>query len=324
MRMMMFKNMSPARLGAVSALIAVSLFAINDATIKFLSGGYALHEVVLIRSLIGFVIMVAIVAPMTGGFAIVRTRRLGMHLFRGLLVVSANMLFFLGLAAMPLAEAVAIFFISPLVITLFSVIFLGEKVGPRRWGAIFVGFIGVLVMMRPGTEAFRLASLLPLVAAVCYAGLHMMTRLIGRTESAATMAFYIQVAFIVVCVAMGLAVGDGRYGAQTDPSMEFLLRQWVWPDSADILLFLQLGFCTGIGGFLISQAYRVAEAAVIAPLEYIALPLSVLFGVLIFDEWPDAVSFIGMGLIVGSGLFTLWREAQPETQDPIQSPRVRR
>ena len=122
--------MSPARLGAVSALLAVLLFSINDATIKFLSGGYALHEVVLIRSLIGFVIIVALIAPMTNGWAIMRTRRLGMHLLRGLLVVAANMLFFLGLAAMPLAEAVAIFFVSPLIITVFSVIFLGEKVGP--------------------------------------------------------------------------------------------------------------------------------------------------------------------------------------------------
>jgi len=321
---MIIHNMSPARLGAVSALLAVLLFSINDATIKFLSGGYALHEVVLIRSLIGFVIIVALIAPMTNGWAIMRTRRLGMHLLRGLLVVAANMLFFLGLAAMPLAEAVAIFFVSPLIITVFSVIFLGEKVGPRRWAAIVVGFIGVLIMMRPGTETFRIASLLPLIAAVCYAGLHMMTRLIGRTESAATMAFYIQIAFIFVSGAMGLVFGDGRFAVQSDPSLEFLLRAWVWPDPADIGLFLLLGICTGIGGYLISQAYRVAQAAVIAPLEYIALPLSVLFGILVFDEWPDAVAFIGMGFIVGSGLFTLWREAQPETAAPMQTPRVRR
>ena len=317
-------NMSPARLGAVSALIAVMLFSINDASIKFLSDDYALHEVVLIRSLIGFLIILFIIAPMTNGWAIVRTDRLAMHLLRGLLVVAANMLFFLGLAAMPLAEAVAIFFISPLVITVFSVVFLGEKVGPRRWSAIVVGFVGVLIMMCPGTEAFRVASLLPLVAAVCYAGLHMMTRLIGRTENAATMAFYIQIAFIVVCLVMGLAVGDGRFAVQSDPSMEFLLRAWVWPEPSDALVFLQIGICTGIGGYLISQAYRVAEAAVIAPLEYIALPMSVLFGVLIFDEWPDAVSFVGMALILGSGLFTLWREAQPETATPVQNPRVRR
>ncbi len=321
---MMFRTMSLARLGTVSALIAVMLFSGNDAAIKFLSGGYALHEVVLIRSLLGLLIVVGIIAPLTDGWAIMRTKRLPMHLLRGLLVVTANMTFFLGLAAMPLAEAVAIFFISPLVITMFSVVFLGEQVGPRRWAAIFVGFVGVIIMMRPGTETFRMASFLPLFAAVCYAGLHMMTRLIGRTESAATMAFYIQITFILVSLAMGLVVGAGQFADQSDPSLEFLFRAWVWPEPADTLVLISLGIGSGIGGFLISQAYRVAPAAVIAPLEYIALPLSVLFGVLVFGEWPDAVAFIGMAFILGSGLFTLWREAQPETADPVQTPRVRR
>ena len=158
-------QMSPAKLGAICASISVIFFSINDVAIKFLSGGYALHQVVLIRSVIGLLIIVAVIAPMTTGWAIARTKKLKMHMLRGLCVVFANMTFFLGLAAMPLADAVAIFFISPLVITLFSVLFLGEVVGPRRWAAIAVGFIGVVVMMRPGTQAFQVASLLPLAAA---------------------------------------------------------------------------------------------------------------------------------------------------------------
>ena len=155
-------------------------FSVNDGAIKFLSGGYALHEVVLIRSVIGLVILLVLIAPLTDGFAIFRTKRLGMHLIRGFCVVMANMTFFLGLAAMPLADAVAIFFISPLIITVFSVVFLGEYVGPRRWAAVIVGLIGVVIMMRPGTASFQYASLLPVVAATAYAGLHMLTRLIGR------------------------------------------------------------------------------------------------------------------------------------------------
>ncbi len=205
-------QMSPAKLGALCAAISVIFFSINDVAIKFLSGGYALHQVVLIRSVIGLIIVVAVIAPLTTGWAIARTKRLKMHMLRGLCVVFANMAFFLGLAAMPFADAVAIFFISPLVITVFSVLFLGETVGQRRWAAIAVGFVGVLIMMRPGTAAFQIASLLPLAAAFCYAGIHIITRRIGGTESAATMAFYIQIMFIVVCLAMGLAVGDGRFG----------------------------------------------------------------------------------------------------------------
>lgn len=322
--MLNLRTMTSLQLGSLTAAIAVVLFSVNDTAIKFLSGGYPLHEIVLVRSAIGLFLVCALIAPMTDGFAMVRTKRLKLHLLRGLFVVMANMLFFLGLAAMPLADAVAIFFVSPLVITVFSVVFLGETVGPRRWAAILVGFIGVVIMMRPGTDAFQYASLFPLIAAVCYAGLHMLTRVIGRTESAATMAFYIQITFIIVSISIGLIFGNGRFGNQPDPSMEFLLRAWVWPDASDIPIMILLGVCTGIGGYCISQAYRVAPAAVVAPFEYLALPLSVIWGVIVFDEWPDAVAFVGMAFILGAGLFTVWREAKVGAEPPVANPRVRR
>ncbi|KQI71631.1 hypothetical protein AN191_11625 [Loktanella sp. 5RATIMAR09] len=302
--------MSPGKLGAICAAVAVLFFSINDVAIKFLSGGYALHQVVLIRSLIGLFVIMAVIAPFTSGWAIARTKRLKMHLLRGLCVVFANMTFFLGLAAMPLADAVAIFFVSPLVITLFSVVFLGEVVGPRRWAAIAVGLIGVLVMMRPGTAAFQIASLLPLAAAICYAGLHILTRRIGGTESAATMAFYIQVVFLIVGVSFGLVAGDGRFGDQSDLSLAFLFRAWSWPAVADYPIFLLIGTGTAVAGYLISQAYRVAEASYVAPFEYLALPMAVVWGIVVFDEFPDLWDFVGMALILGAGLFMVWREAR--------------
>jgi len=302
--------MAPARLGAICAAVAVVFFSINDVAIKFLSGGYALHQVVLIRSVIGLLLIVFVIAPLTSGWAVARTRKLKMHMLRGLCVVFANMTFFLGLAAMPFADAVAIFFISPLVITLFSVLFLGEVVGPRRWAAIAVGFLGVLVMMRPGTQAFQVASLLPLAAAVWYAGIHIITRRIGGTESAATMAFYIQIMFIIVGVLFGLIVGDGRFGDLTDPSLAFLLRAWRWPVPADYPIFAVIGIGIAIAGYLISQAYRVAEASYVAPFEYLALPMSVVWGMIVFDEFPGGWDYFGMALILGAGLFTVWREAQ--------------
>lgn len=303
-------TLSSAKLGALCAAVSVVFFSINDVAIKFLSGGYALHQVVLIRSVLGLIIIMVVIAPLTDGWAIARTKRLTMHMLRGLCVVFANMTFFLGLAAMPLADAVAIFFVSPLVITVFSVVFLGETVGPRRWAAIAVGFVGVLIMLRPGTEAFQLASLLPLVAALCYAGIHIITRRIGGTESAATMAFYIQVMFIVVCLVMGLAVGDGRFGDQSDPSLAFLLRAWSWPLSADYPVFLIIGVGIAFGGYLISQAYRVTEASLVAPFEYLALPMSVVWGMVFFAEFPGRWDYVGMALILGAGLFTIWREAR--------------
>ena len=149
--------------GAFWAVGAVVLFSMNDVIMKLMSGDYALHQIVLIRALVGMVFLLAVLVPFTGGIAALRTRRLGMHVVRALCVVFANIFFFLGLAALPLAEAVAIFFVSPLFISVASVVFLRETVGPRRWAAIALGLIGVLIVLRPGTEAFRPAAVLPLL-----------------------------------------------------------------------------------------------------------------------------------------------------------------
>ncbi|MGB3176361.1 MAG: DMT family transporter [Albidovulum sp.] len=295
--------------GILCALGATAFFSVNDVTIKFLSGDYALHQVVLIRSLIALAVITILIVPLQGGFSVLRTRRIGMHLMRGCCVVLANMCFFVALASMPLAEAVAIFFISPLLITAFSVFFLGELVGARRWAAVVFGLIGVIVMLRPGSDAFKLISLLPLISAAAYAGLHILTRKIGGTERAVTMAFYVQLSFITVSGAMGLVFGGGAMEGGGNASVEFLLRHWVWPAAADWPLLIALGLTNGFAALLISQAYRLSEAALIAPFEYIAMPLAVFWGALVFGEWPDLVAWVGIALIVGSGLFVFVREA---------------
>lgn len=297
--------------GALSALGAITCFSVNDVAIKFLSDGYALHQVVLIRAAIGGTLLIALILLFQGGLATLRTNRLGMHLIRGGCVVFANTTFFLGLAALPLATGVAIFFISPLVITVFSVIFLREHVGPRRWAAVLLGFLGVLIVLRPGTEAFRFAALLPLLAAVGYAALHILTRHIGRTESPAALAFYIQATFLLVSATMGLFFGQGQMGGQADPSLDFLFRAWTWPALSDWWVLILLGVTSTAGGYLISQAYRVAEAALVAPFEYAAMPMAILFGLLIFDEWPDAIALLGIALILASGLYMVWRDTRP-------------
>jgi len=315
---------NPALLGTVSALVAVFCFSVNDMAIKFLSGDYALHQVVLLRALVGMTVLLAVLLPLAGGFRALRTRRLGLHLLRGGCVVFANMSFFLGLATLPLAEGVAIFFVAPMVIAVFSVVFLGEHVGPRRWTAIAVGLLGVLIVLRPGTEVFQLASLCPIAAAFGYASLHMLTRYIGRTESALAMSFYIQVTFILVSACMGLLVGDGRFGGTGNASLDFLFREWVVPDVGDWAVLVAIGVASAFGGFCISHAYRVAEAAVVAPFEYAAIPLSVLWGIAVFGEWPDLVALLGIALITGSGLFMIWREARLRNARVPDTPRYRR
>jgi len=303
-------------LGIASALGASCFFSINDSSIKFLSGGYALHQIVLIRSLIGLLVMLAIVLPSQGGLAAFRTHRLGMHLVRGGFVVASNLCFFLGLAAMPIADAVALFFIAPLLITALSVPMLGEKVGPRRWAAVGVGLVGVIVMLRPGAGIFHPAMLLPLFAAFCYAMLHMLTRRMGGTESAVTLTLYVQMTFIAVCVVSGLVLGQGAFAGQSDPSLIFLTRAWEWPALGDWPILVLVGAASAAGALLITHAYRSCEAALVAPFEYISMPLAIMFGLVIFDEWPDRVAWLGIALICGAGLYTVWRETRANPTDP--------
>ena len=247
--------------------------------------------------------------PLDGGYRQLKTSRLPLHLLRGLLVVLANSFFFLGLAVMPLSEATALFFIAPIVITMFSVIFLGETVGRFRWGATAIGLLGAFVMLRPGSAGFQAVAILPILAAVCYAGIHMLSRRMGGTERASTLSIYIQLVFLVVCLSMGTLFGSGHLAPGDGGPLDFLLRAWVMPPREDVPLLLLIGLSSAIGGFCVSQAYRVSEAAVIAPFEYVALVMSILWGVTIFGTWPDLVAWTGIGLILFSGLIVFWREA---------------
>ena len=137
------------------------------------------------------------------------------------------------------------------------------------------------------------------------------------------MALYIQITFIAVSGAIGLGLGHGAYSGQGGVLFEFALRGWSWPAPADWPVLFLLGFSSALGGFFISQAYRISEASVIAPLEYLAMPAAVVIGVLLFDEWPDMVAWAGIILIAGAGLFVAWREAQLERK-MLATPRARR
>jgi S-adenosylmethionine uptake transporter len=290
-------------IGILSIMGAALLLTGSDSVIKWLSPHYPLHEIVLVRAVVALLFILVLV-KLEGGFAVLRTRRPWLHLFRGLLIVIANMAFFLGIASLPLAEAVALFFVAPLFITLMSGPVLGEKVGIRRWLAVLVGLVGVVVMLRPGMGALQpaaflplvaaLAAFLPLVAALAYAAMQMVTRRLGVTDKAASLAFYIQITFLVVSSFIGLAIGDGRYGGFENPSLEFFFRAWIWPNPSDFLLMAFCGFLVAGGSYL--------------PFEYIALPFAVFWGYQLWGDLPDAVSVVGIVLIVSGGLFILYRK----------------
>ena len=304
-----------AGLGILFLLIGVFSISINDMLIKQLSGGYPLHEIVFTRSGIGILFSLLIV-QYEGGFGILRTDQPWLHALRGIMIVIANMTYFVALAVLPLADATALFFAAPLFITLLSIPMLREKVGPLRLSAVAVGFAGVVIMQRPWAgsgdlEVSRIVLLLPVLSALTYAVNQLLTRKLGVASKASAMAVYIQAAFILVSVGFYVVAGDGRYAATTtNESLIFLLRAWTWPVGNDAWVFIGLGLNSAIVGYCLSQAYRLADAATVAPFEYVGLPLAGFWGFVVVGDLPVTEVWIGIALILGSGLFVFVRERQ--------------
>ena len=293
--------------GILCLVVAIACLTVSDALVKWLSPELPLHQVMLLRSCIALP-LVLILARLEGGWHALATRRPVLHFIRGSLLVLANLFFFTALAAMPLAETVTLFYTAPLFICLLSWPVLGERVGAARWAAIAVGMGGVIVIMQPGAALFQPVSLLPVAAAFCYAAMTMMTRRLGLKETAAALTFYIQLAFIVISSASGLVLGGGEFDRYSDPSLEFLLRAWSWPDAQHWQALAACGVIVAFGGYLISQAYRIGAAPAVAPFEYASLPFALLVGLYIWGDWPGARAFFGAGLIVGGGLLVLYFE----------------
>ncbi|MBT54258.1 MAG: hypothetical protein CMF72_12790 [Mameliella sp.] len=298
-------------LGILFICFGIVAISVNDLLIKVLSGGYPLHQMIFVRSAIGLVFSFGFVFA-EGGLGVLKTSTPGLHLLRGLLVVLSNMTYFCALAVLPLGQATALFFVAPLLITLLSIPVLGEKVGPLRIGAVIVGFAGVVVMQEPWkaeVSASRLVLLLPVIAAAFYALMQVLTRRLGMTTRASALAVYVQGTFLIVSTLFFLIAGDGRFAVGVEnESLIFLLRAWVWPAPGDWVVFLGLGLCSGVVGYCLAAAYRMADAATIAPFEYIGLPLAIFWGWMVFGEWPVPATWAGCLLIIGAGVFVFLRE----------------
>jgi S-adenosylmethionine uptake transporter len=299
--------LAPNTQAVLCLVAALACLTLSDSIIKWLSPELPLHQITLFRSCFAL-ILVLLFVRLEGGFHLLRTRRPVLHFVRGSMLVLANMFFFIALSAMPLAETVTLFYTAPLFICLLSQPVLGEKVGLSRWFVIFMGMIGVVVMLRPGTELFRLISLLPVLAALCYAAMTMMTRKLGLQETAGALTFYIQLAFIAISTLVGIGIGDGSLDHYDSTALSFLLRAWVWPDLAQLQLLIICGAIVSFGGYLISQAYRIGEASAVAPFEYTSLPFALVVGYYLWGDWPDWRAFVGTGLIITSGLTVVYLE----------------
>jgi drug/metabolite transporter (DMT)-like permease len=214
----------------------------------------------------------------------------------------------MGLAALPLADVESLRFSGPLIITLLSVVMLGEQVGPRRWLALAVGFAGVLLIVRPGAATFNMGSIFILISVLFYALNVMLTRRLRTTDSSATMAYYSSLVYLIAAFVLApLAVVVGE-PAGAHPSVAFLFRSWVMPTWVDGAIMLGLGLVWAGGMYCMARAYSLALASVAAPFEYLSMPINVLWGLVFWREIPTWTTIAGALLTLSSGLYVLYRE----------------
>jgi drug/metabolite transporter (DMT)-like permease len=295
-----------ATLRGIAMLCAgIAVFSIQDMILKLVSGGYPLHQAMVLRSLTAMPLLLWVVMR-DGGLGTLVTPGMRAMIGRGGIMFLAYMSYYLALPALPIATTVALYFAGPLFIMALSVAFLGERVPARRWLAVAAGFAGVVVMVRPGGAVFDWAALLPIVSGLTYGISMVMARRMGGRETAAALAFWGNAVFLAAALALALALGDGRFDAGAHPSLSFLLRGWVWPTPLDLALMCACGGVAAAGLVLLTAAYRGAPANAVAPFEYTGMIWGVLWGWSIFGDWPDALAWAGIALIVGAGLAVLW------------------
>lgn len=234
-----------------------------------------------------------------GGFAALRTQYLAGNLIRGALMGFGGLCFFTAVKYMPLADAMAVFFAEPLILTLFSAIFLKEKVGWRRFSAVGIGLIGTMIVIQPSFEIFGAVSLLPLATAVTFAIYLILNRKYGAKESPLVMQFYAGVGgWVLAGVAMifGTAAGLG--------DLSLGLPQGIQP----WLLLLLLGTIGTVSHLMVVQAFKLAPASMLAPFQYLEIVNAVLVGLIVFGDFPTPSKWCGIAIIVGSGFYVFMRE----------------
>jgi drug/metabolite transporter (DMT)-like permease len=293
------KRTAPARADrpfrGIALILASTVFlGASDVTAKYLSATLPSIEIAWIRFLVFALIMSPAMLSGSRLYAL-HTRRPGLQVMRGVALLASSLFFISGLRFLPIAEASATGFVSPLFVTALSIVFLGESVGVRRWIATAVGLIGVLIILRPGTSAFHPAAFFPIVSALAWAGTLIMTRMMSGREHALTTMTYSSI--VGVCVLCAL--------------VPFV---WVTPSWHDIAFGIFIGVASTAGQWIVVLAFRYADASVLAPFSYTQLLWVSILGFIIFGELPDIWTVTGAAFIVGSGLYTAHRERVRRSQ----------
>ena len=309
------------KLSILLLMLGMALIPLNDSLIKLLSSRYPLAQIVVIRALF-CIVVISIIGQGAKKVFLLPRRTVILFSIRGMCLVIAMYLFFVSLASLPLSTVVSIFFISPLLITLLSSIVLKEKIGIHRVTSVIAALIGVMFVMKPGTSEFHPEMLFALGSAISYAIFQIFTRSLKSDGNLPALIAIQHLCYLFSALPLFAFNLSGGLNSTGNMSFDFLLRATVAPTFMEVIY---IAICAGTVLFLSfasSFAYRNVEASLIAPFEYVAIPVSVIWGILIWGDYPSYTAWIGMGLIISSGIYVVYRERlnQVETTSRVPMP----
>ena len=299
------KNNNPK--GIILILIAMMVFSVQDGIMKHIYNFVSLYEIYLIRTVVSF-ILILIFLILTKKPIVFKSQYPILTLCRVILFFFGFSSFYISLTVLPLGTATALFFVTPFLITIFAHFFLKEEIGPRRWTAVAVGFVGVYITLNPDFSNFNYLSLLPILCAFCYSLSMIIIKKTSDKDSVYTQTFTFYIGAIIFSIIFYFVIGDGKFNTTEHPAAQFILREWFVDIENSILFMVATGVTATVAFLLLFTAYSIASPAVVSPFEYSILLWSPLIGWIYFNEVPTLSTVIGILIIVSSGIYIFLRE----------------
>jgi drug/metabolite transporter (DMT)-like permease len=309
------------RKGIILILAAMFVFSVQDSIMKYIYNSTSLYEVYIVRTAVSLFVVLTFLKLLKKPI-IFKTHYPFLTFCRVILFFFGFSSFYISLTIMPLATATALFFVSPFLITIFAKFILKEEIGPRRWLAVIIGFIGVYIILNPDFDNFDYLSLTPILCAFCYSLSMIIIKKTSEKDSVYSQMFQFYIGATIISIIFYFFAGDGRYDTIDNPAAQFIFREWFSNLDFSLIYMIALGFTAAAAFLLVFSAYRIASPAVVSPFEYSILVWSTLSGWLFFNEMPNLNTFAGMILIVLGGVYIFIREkAQDQpivTEKPLR------
>ena len=293
--------------GILLILLGMAFFSIQDSLIKYIFEESALYELYFGRTLTALILLI-IFLKVTSQKLVFKTHYPLLTCCRVICFFFGFSFFYISLTYMSLAMANALFFSSPFFISILAIIFLGEKVGIRRWLAIIVGFIGVYIVLNPDIENFNYMKLAPVACALCYAISMTITKITSEKDNVYSQMFHLYIGAIGISILFFIFTGKGQFNTYSDPTFQFILREWFTNPTYAWPYIVVMGFVAAVSFYCVFSAYSVASPSVVSLFEYSLIIWAIIIGYVLFNDVPTIRTFVGVALIIGAGVYIYLRE----------------